>query len=75
MTTLSELKKGQKAIIRLFTNDLLSSKLIDMGCLPGEEVTLSKTAPMGCPIAISISGYELSLRRDEADSVQIDLVA
>ncbi len=75
MPTLSELKKGQKAVIRLFTNDLLSSKLIEMGCLPGEEVSLSKTAPLGCPIAISISGYELSLRKEEADSVLIDLVA
>lgn len=75
MPTLAQLKKGQKAIVRLFTNDLLSSKLIEMGCLPGEVVTLSKTAPMGCPIAILISGYELSLRREEADSVQIELVA
>ena len=75
MPTLAQLKKGQKAIIRLFTNDRLSSKLIEMGCLPGEVVSLSKTAPLGCPIAISISGYELSLRKEEADSVQIELVA
>lgn len=75
MATLAQLKKGQKAIVRLFTNESLSSKLIEMGCLPGEVVTLSKTAPMGCPIAISIAGYELSLRMEEAASVLIDLVA
>ena len=75
MSTLAELKKGQKAIIRSFTNDLLSSKLIEMGCLPGEFVQLSKIAPLGSPIAITISGYELSLRKEEAASVLVDLVA
>lgn len=75
MSTLAELKKGQKAVIKSFTNDLLSSKLIEMGCLPGELVQLSKIAPLGSPIAINISGYELSLRTEEAASVIIDLVA
>jgi len=75
MSTLAELKKGQKGVIRSFTNDVLSSKLIEMGCLPGELVQLSKVAPLGSPIAITISGYELSLRTEEAASVLIDLVA
>lgn len=75
MSTLAELKKGQKAVIKSFTNEQLSSKLIEMGCLPGELVKLSKVAPLGSPIAISISGYELSLRREEAASVLIELVA
>ena len=46
-----------------------------MGCLPGETVSLSKTAPFGCPMAINIAGYELSLRKDEAALVMIELVA
>jgi ferrous iron transport protein A len=75
MSSLAELKKGQRAIVRSFTNDQLSSKLIEMGCLPGEEIMLSKTAPLGCPLAINIAGYELSLRRDEASTVIIELVA
>jgi ferrous iron transport protein A len=75
MSTLAELKKGQKAVIRSFTNDQLSSKLIEMGCLPGELVFLSKIAPLGSPIAVTVSGYELSLRREEAAAVVIDLVA
>ena len=73
--SLAQLKKGQKAIILSFTNDVLSSKLIEMGCLPGELVVLSRTAPLGCPFAINISGYELSLRKEEAASVLIELVA
>ena len=75
MSTLAELKKGQKAIVRSFTNNVLSAKLIEMGCLPGEEIKLSKTAPLGCPLAVNVAGYELSLRKDEAEAVIIDLVA
>jgi ferrous iron transport protein A len=75
MESLDHLKAGQKAIVRAFANNALSSKLIDMGCLPGELVTLSKTAPFGCPIAVSIAGYELSLRREEAAAVLIEFVA
>jgi ferrous iron transport protein A len=75
MSSLAELKKGQKAIVRSFTDDHLSSKLIEMGCLPGEVIMLSKTAPLGCPLAINIAGYELSLRKDEASTVIIELVA
>lgn len=74
MTTLAALKKGQKAIVKSFTNDALSSKLIEMGCLPGEIVILSKIAPFGSPIAIKIAGYELSLLKEEAASVLIELV-
>jgi ferrous iron transport protein A len=75
MSSLAELKKGQKAIIRSFTDLSLSSRLIEMGCLPGETIMISKTAPLGCPMAINIAGYELSLRKNEAASVLIEVVA
>jgi len=75
MPSLDQLQKGQKAIIRSFKNEALSSKLIEMGCLPGETVELSKKAPLGCPFAIHIAGYELSLRKEEASTVLIELVA
>jgi ferrous iron transport protein A len=75
MSSLAELKKGQTAIIRSFANDSLSAKLIEMGCLPGETIRLSKTAPLGCPLAVTVAGYELSLRREEAASVMVELVA
>jgi ferrous iron transport protein A len=75
MPSIAELKIGQKAKICSFTNDALSSKLIEMGCLPGESLMLSKTAPFGCPLAINIAGYELSLRREEAACVLIEVSA
>ncbi len=75
MLSLAELQKGQKAVIRSFTNDTLSTRLIEMGCLPGEEILLSKKAPLGCPYAIKVAGYELSLRKEEAATVLIDLLS
>ena len=74
MISLSDLKQGEKAIIRSFKNNSLINKLIEMGCLPGEIVTLSKTAPLGCPISVNLSGYELSLRKEEAATILIELV-
>ena len=75
MRSLSKLQKGQQAIIKSFTNMALSRKLIEMGCLPGETITLSKIAPFGCPVAIYVSGYELSLRMEEASAIMVELVA
>ncbi len=74
MINLTQLQKGQKALVKSFTSDVLSSKLIEMGCLPGEILTLSKIAPLGCPLAVRVSGYELSMRREEAACVLIELV-
>jgi ferrous iron transport protein A len=75
MISLADLKIGQKAFIRSFANEELSSRLMEMGCLPGETLSLSRTAPMGCPLAIYIAGYELSLRRDEAATVMVEVMA
>lgn len=75
MTSLDELKKGQSAVIKSFSNDALSAKLIEMGCLPGERVSVSKKAPLGCPFAITVAGYELSLRKEEASTIFVELVA
>jgi ferrous iron transport protein A len=74
MESLDQLKIGQTAIVREFSDEVLSTKLIEMGCLPGETISISKTAPLGCPIAINISGYELCLRKNEAASVLIELL-
>ena len=69
--TLAELHIGEKAIIDSFTDKELSVKLMEMGCLPGEEVQLRNIAPLGDPIAITVGGYTLGLRKAEASSVVI----
>ena len=68
---LSQLRIGQKGIIKEFTDLAISVKLMEMGCLPGEEIKLERIAPMGDPIAISISGYQLSLRKREAATIEL----
>lgn len=72
MKTLDTLKVGQSGIIKELTRKDLALKLIEMGCLPGEKITLTKIAPLGDPIAIEISGYELSMRKDEASTVVLE---
>ncbi len=71
---LSDLRLGQKGIIDSFTDYELSLKLLEMGCIPGEDVEVVRIAPFGDPIAISISGYVLSLRKDEARTVKVRLI-
>lgn len=72
MKTLDTLKIGQSGIIKELTRKDLALKLIEMGCLPGEKITLTKIAPLGDPIAIEISGYELSMRKEEASTVVLE---
>lgn len=71
---LSELKQGQKAVIKVINNKEILLKLMEMGCLPGEQIEVEKIAPMGDPISIAVSGYHLSLRLNEADQVIVDLI-
>ena len=66
---LSQLKVGEHGTIHHFNDENVALKLMEMGCLPGEEVTLERFAPMGDPMAIAVAGYSLSLRKNEAASV------
>lgn len=70
---LSELKKGQEAVIESFTDQVASLKLMEMGCIPGESVTFVRSAPLGDPIAVRVAGYLLSLRKSEASLIKIKL--
>jgi ferrous iron transport protein A len=71
---LSELEPGQQAIIKKFNNNELYLKLMEMGCLPGEVIVLEQVAPLGDPISVSISGYSLSLRLNEAENIFVELI-
>ena len=66
---LSELLPGAIGILKEFTDLEMSVKLMEMGCLPGAEVTISNIAPLGDPIAINVAGYQLSLRKQEASTI------
>jgi len=71
---LSQLKPGQKAIIKHFDNQEIHLKLMEMGCLPGEQITVEQKAPLGDPVSINVSGYTLSLRLSEADHIIVSVI-
>jgi ferrous iron transport protein A len=69
--SVAQMRPGEVGIVEGFTDDHLSVKLMEMGCLPGAPVRFNFSAPFGDPICISISGYELSLRLEEAATISI----
>jgi ferrous iron transport protein A len=75
MKRLSELESGSIARITSFENNDLFLKLMEMGCVPGELVKVEKIAPLGDPISITVAGYNLSLRLNEAENIFVEEVA
>jgi len=69
---LSEMKAGSTGIIRSFENESLYLKFMEMGCIPGESITMNDNSSN--PIRITISGYQLSLRVEEAQNIIIELI-
>jgi len=67
----AEMIPGETAVISGFTDDQISVKLLEMGFLPGTAVRFNFTAPFGDPVCVSVSGYDLSLRVDEASTISI----
>ena len=75
MTTLDTLSVGERAVVvDIVGHDSISSRLMEMGVLEGEEMELLGKAPLGDPLEFSLRGYRLSLRKQEAARVHIDRV-
>jgi ferrous iron transport protein A len=71
MKTISQLKIGEQAVISKIQDSPLAVKLMEMGILPGVSVKVTLKAPFGDPLAIELLNYQLSLRKEEADLVEI----
>ena len=69
---LSEIKIGKEVIIRAFENDEIFLKLMEMGCVPGESIVVENIAPFKDPISVSVAGYTLSLRLNEAEHILVE---
>ena len=70
--TLNELKIGHTAVIKTVGGGgALRLRLLDMGLIPRTEVKMHKVAPMGDPIEITVRGYELTLRIEDAKNIEI----
>ena len=71
---LDKIEKGETGLVKSVEGDgKVRRRLFDMGVTPGAQVTLRKKAPLGDPIEITIRGYELSLRKAEAELVNIEV--
>ena len=74
--TLKDLKAGQSgSVTRLGGDGALRQHFLDMGLIPGTEVTVIKFAPMGDPVEVRLHGYELTLRLADAEQIEITRVA
>ena len=70
--TLDKLPIGQRAVIvRVEGERRLRCHLLDMGLTPGTEVTVRKAAPLGDPIELSLRGYAVTLRKDDAAQIEV----
>lgn len=71
---LSTLKVGQEAkVVRVSAESSLKRRLLDMGVVPGTKVRLEKIAPLGDPIDVIVKGYHLSLRKEEASAITVEI--
>lgn len=72
MITLKDIRPGQTARIeKLNGTGLLKRRIMDMGLTKGTTVTVRKVAPLGDPIEITVRGYELSIRKSEAENILV----
>ena len=70
--TLNDLKVGQSGVITAVGGEgALRLRLLDMGLIPKTRVRVQKVAPMGDPIQIQIRGYELTIRREDAQRIEL----
>lgn len=72
--TLAQLHKGQKAIIQDFNIEEIPLKLLEMGCLPGNEVTLLQVAPFGDPLYITVNDSHVAIRLETAKEISIEII-
>ena len=72
MRTLKDVKVGQRATVaRLHGEGALKRRIMDMGITRGVEVLVRKVAPLGDPMELNVRGYELSLRKAEAERIEV----
>ena len=69
---LSEIQIGKSVVIHSFESDDIFLKLMEMGCVPGERITVDQIAPFRDPISITVAGYQLCLRLNEADQILVE---
>ena len=73
MKTLRQAKVGETArVVKLHGEGVVKRRIMDMGITKGVEVYIRKVAPLGDPVEINVRGYELSIRKADADQIEIE---
>jgi len=71
---LSELKPGQKGkVVRVGGSGAIHRRILDMGVVPGAEIEVERVAPLADPVEFKLLGYHLSLRKEEAQNVHVEV--
>ncbi len=74
ITTVADLKRGERGIIKEFAEDILPIKLLELGCLPGNEVEMVQVAPFKDPLYINVNGSHIAIRRSVALQIELDII-
>ena len=73
MRTLKQVKCGETvSVVKLTGEGALKRRIMDMGITKGTEIYVRKVAPLGDPIEVTVRGYELSLRKGEAENIVVE---
>ena len=73
MKTLKEVKIGQTVkVVKLHGEGAVKRRIMDMGLTRGVEVYVRKVAPLGDPVAVTVRGYELSIRKADAEMIEVE---
>ena len=73
MKTLKDVKIGQTAtVVKLHGDGAIKRRIMDMGVTKGAQVYVRKVVPLGDPVEITVRGYELSVRKDDAQMIEVE---
>ena len=73
MNTLKETRIGETVrVVKLHGEGAVKRRIMDMGLTKGVEVSVRKVAPLGDPIEVNVRGYELSIRKADADMIEVE---
>jgi ferrous iron transport protein A len=73
MKTLKEVKVGQTVkVVKLHGEGAVKRRIMDMGITKGVEIYVRKVAPLGDPVEVTVRGYELSLRKNDAQMIEVE---
>ncbi|MBO4963256.1 MAG: ferrous iron transport protein A [Clostridia bacterium] len=73
MKTIKDLKVGESAVVKkLYGEGPVKRRIMDMGITKGVEVYVRKVAPLGDPIELTVRGYELSIRKADAELIEVE---